>query len=124
MDMHPTTPDELSKLPQVLFTADTPWDPNILDDEGSDINDDDVPSADFTSDPDLDEFGLLMPAARQSDEHLWSDFPSSVLTTKDLGNISQLLDDNTNLVVVLTVLILDKLMVVAAFAKIIIFIFH
>jgi hypothetical protein len=39
MDMRPPTDEELARIPQVMFTADMPWDPSKVDDEYDDWGD-------------------------------------------------------------------------------------
>jgi hypothetical protein len=39
MDMRPPTDEELARFPQVMFTADMPWDPSKIDDEHDDWGD-------------------------------------------------------------------------------------
>jgi hypothetical protein len=39
MDMRPPTDEDLARTPQVMFTADMPWDPSKIDDEYDDWGD-------------------------------------------------------------------------------------
>jgi hypothetical protein len=39
MDMRPPTDEELARIPQVMFTADMPWDPSKIEDEHDDCGD-------------------------------------------------------------------------------------
>ena len=59
MDMRPPTDLELTQLPHVFFTADTPWDPTILDNEflPTEFEDSTMPTEFVYQDPRINDYG-------------------------------------------------------------------